>query len=204
MEIIHELMNPFPHLIVENMYNEEELELIWEELEFLNKPGKLKDPEGYGAAKTNGQYITNSKALELDDIYKNRNISNILTVNRKLFNYCEVYSNLSPYHSKFSHSNFDITKIRYYSDDEYYDPHMDTVYDTIACTYFYKEPKKFFGGDLFFPQFNYTVECKNNLCVIFPSYFMHEVKKIKIPNSDYDYGFGRYCMTQFTNVIEKK
>lgn len=204
MEIIHELMNPFPHLIVENMYNEEELKLIWEELEFLNKPGKLKDPENFRAAPDpNGGYKTKSKALILDDVYIDRNISNILNINRKLFNYSQIYSNLSPYHSKFNFCNYDITKIRYYSDGEYYDPHMDVNFDTIACTYFYKEPKKFFGGDLFFPQFNYNVECKNNLCIIFPSYFMHEVKQIKILNSDYNYGFGRYCMSQFTNVIEK-
>ena len=32
---------PFPHIIVKNFYNEEELELIWEELNFYTKPGKL-------------------------------------------------------------------------------------------------------------------------------------------------------------------
>lgn len=204
MEIVHELMDPFPHLIVENMYNEEELKLIWEELEFLNKPGKLKGPEGYVAAQNlNGEYKTKSKALTLDTAYADRSISNILKVNRKLFNYGEVYSNLSPYHLKFSNSNFDITKIRYYIDGESYDPHDDINFDTIACTYFYKKPKKFFGGDLFFPQYNYTVECKNNLCIIFPSYFIHEVKQIKIPNEDYNLGFGRYCMTQFTDIVLK-
>ena len=202
MEIVHELMDPFPHLIVENMYNEEELKLIWEELEFLNKPSKLKEPEEYKAAPdSNGGYKTKSKALILDDVYFDRSISNILTVNRKLFNYCEVYSNLSPYHSRFRVSNYDNTKIRYYSDGEYYDPHMDIKFDTIACTYFYKEPKKFVGGDLFFPQFNYTVECKNNLCIIFPAYFIHEVKQLQMPNEDYNLRFGRYCMTQFTDVI---
>ena len=40
--------NPFPHLIVDNFYNEEELELIWEELKFYTKPGKLLDVKDYG------------------------------------------------------------------------------------------------------------------------------------------------------------
>lgn len=204
MEIVHELLDPFPHLIVENMYDQEELKLIWEELGFLNKPGKLKDPEKYGAAQNlNGEYATKSKALTLDDVYADRSVSNILTVNRKLFNYTEVYSNLSPYHVRFKNSNHDTTKIRYYTDGEYYNAHTDESFDTLACTYFYKEPKKFVGGDLFFPQFNYTVECKNNLCIIFPSYFMHEVKQIKILDSDYIDGFGRYCMSQFTDVVPK-
>ena len=29
---------PFPHIIVKNFYNKEELELIWEELNFYTKP----------------------------------------------------------------------------------------------------------------------------------------------------------------------
>ena len=37
--------NPFPLMVVENFYNEEELGLIWEELNFYTKPGKLLDAE---------------------------------------------------------------------------------------------------------------------------------------------------------------
>ena len=33
--------DPFPHLIIRNFYNEEELKLIWEELNFLTKPGNF-------------------------------------------------------------------------------------------------------------------------------------------------------------------
>ena len=32
---------PFPHMIIENFYNESELDLIWEELNFYTKPGKF-------------------------------------------------------------------------------------------------------------------------------------------------------------------
>ena len=38
---------PFPHLIVEDFYNEKELELIWEELNFYTKPGKLLEAKDY-------------------------------------------------------------------------------------------------------------------------------------------------------------
>ena len=68
-------------MIIENFYNESELELVWEELNFLTKPGKLMDAKDYGGVIDG----TNAKALVLDDIYENRQISNILTVNRKLF-----------------------------------------------------------------------------------------------------------------------
>lgn len=199
------MQKPFPHLIVENMYNDEELKLIWEELEFLNKPNKFQNPENYGcAAEIVGdqkKYISNAKALNLDSVYSSRNFSNILTLNRKLFNYRYIYSNLDPNYVKFSCSNYDITKIRYYHNGEYYEPHKDIIYDTLACTYFHKYPQKFVGGELVFPQHNYQIECKNNLCVIFPAYFLHAVNLVSISNNDYYSGFGRYCMSQFTNAV---
>lgn len=207
MPIIQELTRPFPHLIIENMYNDEELKLIWEELEFLNKLEKFHKPERYGASyQINHEnvikYNTNSKALILEDIYSDKNISNILRINVKTFNYAQIYSNLSPYYLKFLLSNYSITKIRYYENGDYYLPHTDDKFDTLACTYFYKHPKKFTGGELFFPQFdNYQFHCKNNSCVIFPSYFMHGVKEVHIENIDYNSGFSRYCMSQFTNVV---
>mgnify|MGYP003307461536 CR=1 FL=1 len=37
------IQNPFPHLIFHNFYNDEELDLIWEELNFYTKPDKLLD-----------------------------------------------------------------------------------------------------------------------------------------------------------------
>jgi len=201
MEIIHELKLPFPHLIIENIYNNEELKSIWEELEFLNKNQKFKTPEDYASAYyiENGtkKYLTNSKALCLDSFYDNRQFSNILNLNRKIFKYSKIYFDLSPYHIKFFKSNYDITKIRYYHNGEYYSPHRDTAFDTLACTYFYKSPKKFIGGELFFPEFNYQIKCENNSCAIFPAYFMHEVKKISMSVEDCDTGFGRYCMSQF-------
>ena len=50
---------PFPHLIIENFYNPEELELIWEELNFYTKPGKLFEAKDYGGIpdKTNSHAI---------------------------------------------------------------------------------------------------------------------------------------------------
>ena len=74
---------PFPHLILENFYDENELELIWEELKFYTKPNKLLEAKDFGGVVGK----TNSHAIELDSVYlsKYRPLSNILTVNRKLF-----------------------------------------------------------------------------------------------------------------------
>ena len=74
---------PFPHLIFNNFYNEEELDLIWEELNFYTKPNKLFEAKDFGGVVDK----TNSHAISLDSVYskKYRPLSNILTVNRKLF-----------------------------------------------------------------------------------------------------------------------
>ena len=58
---------PFPHLIIRNFYNQEELDLIWEELKFYTKPGKLLSAKDYYGVVD----YTNAKALLLDEIYLN-------------------------------------------------------------------------------------------------------------------------------------
>ena len=195
--------NPFPLMVVENFYNEEELGLIWEELNFYTKPEKLLDAEGYGGIVDH----TNAKALLLDEIYTKqyRNVSNILTMNRKLFQ-CGVLDKFSEIHgccSIANQSNSDITKVRYYHDKEYYDPHTDKGFQFLAFSYFYKEPKKFTGGDLIFPKYDFKVPCENNTMVVFPGWVEHGVRKVSIENSDYFDGWGRYCISSFFSCRDR-
>ena len=64
-QVVHKLAEPFPHLIVENMYNQEELDLIWEELKFLTKPQKfMQNDIGTGIDST-GLSKSESKSLDL-------------------------------------------------------------------------------------------------------------------------------------------
>ena len=187
---------PFPLMIIENFYNESELELVWEELNFLTKPGKLMDAEDYGGIIEN----TNAKALILDDIYENaREISNILTVNRKLFNsgVLDNFAEIHPCCKIAPKSNWDVTKVRYYHDGEFYDPHTDRDFQFLAFSYFYKEPKKFSGGDLIFPEYDFKISCDNNSMVIFPGWVEHGVRKVTIKDSEYYEGNGRYSITSF-------
>ncbi len=165
---------PFPHLIFNNFYNEEELDLIWEELNF---------------------------AINLDYVYptKYRNLSNILVVNRKLFDkdILNAFSNIHECCEGCLIANTDITKVRYYHDKEYYKPHTDLAYQFLAFSYFYKEPKKYSGGELFFPKHDYEYSCENNSMIIFPGWVEHGVKEVSIDNSDYYDGYGRYCISNF-------
>tara|TARA_B100001093_G_C26850565_1_gene1024912 strand:+ start:2175 stop:2825 length:651 start_codon:yes stop_codon:yes gene_type:complete len=203
---------PFPLMVVNNFYNQQELDLIWKELDFYTAPNKLVVAENYGGVVG----YTNAKALILDDLYRNyesdekgvdyRNISNILTVNRKLFE-CGVLDTFASIHGCVSianKTNHDITKVRYYHDGQYYDPHTDKSTMFLAFSYFYKEPKKFVGGDLEFPKYDFKLPCTNNSIVIFPGWVEHGVRKVKIKNSDYYDGWGRYAITSFFSCRDKK
>jgi hypothetical protein len=89
--------------------------------------------------------------------------------------------------------------MRYYENDSDYLPHRDDSNYT-AITFFYKEPKSFEGGELFFPEFDYTFECKNNHVILFPGYVLHGVKKIQMKNNTFCSGMGRYSMAQFLKL----
>lgn len=204
--------DPFPMMIVYNFYNEAELNLIWKELDFYTAPNKLLDAKKYGGVVDR----TNAKALLLDDIYLDktnekektnfRNISNILTMNRKIFN-CGVLDTFSEIHDCVglaNQANWDITKVRYYHNDEYYDPHTDSPFQFLAFSYFYKEPKKFKGGDLQFPKYKMNLPCENNSLIIFPGWVEHGVRRVKIEDSDYYDGYGRYAITSFFGIKESK
>ena len=193
---------PFPLMVIQNFYNQSELNLIWKELDFYTAPNKLFEAKEYGGVVDR----TNAKAILLDELYKGsenkknfRNISNILTVNRKLFD-CGVLDKFSQIHeccTLATESNHDVTKVRYYHNNEYYDPHTDKSVMFLAFSYFFKEPKKFTGGDLIFPKYDFKVPCDNNTMVIFPGWVEHGVRKVTIKDSDYFDGWGRYCISSF-------
>ena len=195
---------PFPHLIVEDFYNDTELELIWEELDFYRKDGKLFDAKDYGGIVDK----TNSKAIQLDHLYAGdyRKISNILTVNRKVFdgNILDTFSDIHDCCDIARWCNHDITKVRYYHDGDFYEPHTDRCMQFLGFSYFYREPKKFQGGHLIFPKYNYEIECKNNSIIYMPGWVEHGVSEVQISNSDYLEGYGRYAITSFFGNIEKR
>tara|TARA_A100000172_G_C2997573_1_gene95149 strand:- start:44 stop:715 length:672 start_codon:yes stop_codon:yes gene_type:complete len=194
---------PFPHLILENFYDENELELIWEELKFYTKPNKLFGVKDYDGAVG----YTNAQAIPLDSVYLNyeeekinfRSLSNILTVSRKIFTneILKIYTEIDHCCNVAMRTNRDVTKVRYYHDGEYYKPHVDAMFHTLAFSYFHKEPKSFSGGELYFPYYNYEFPCHNNTIIIFPAWVEHGVREVEIKNSDYYDGLGRYAITSF-------
>ena len=202
--IIHQIRNPFPFLQIENLYDEDELKLIWQELDFLNYPNKLKIPEKTGTALNEENLpLKKNKGLFLDTIYSERELSNILTVNRRLFDsqILNIFSELSFGYQSIKHTNDDSTLISYYENADYYKPHEDTAMYT-AVTWFFKEPKAFIGGDFYFSDYNVKIEVQNNMMVLFPSFVKHSVDEIILKDKSLS-GYGRYAMTQFVYIASQ-
>jgi hypothetical protein len=197
------ITDPVPHIIMRNFYNKEELNLIWKEFDFLTSPFKMKNAKDTGGAidPISVTSVPVHYGISLDEIYQgDRNISDILRLNRKLFKeeltnaYCQVH----PFFKQFKDIiNSDATKIKYYENDQDYKCHMDTSRFT-AITYFYKEPIAFSGGDLCFNEYNYTIPIENNMVVIFVSCTLHSSTPITMKEKFKRLsGMGKYSIVQF-------
>jgi hypothetical protein len=193
------LDSPFPHVIINDCYSQEELEDIKLELKFLSKPNKLM----VSGIMHGGCGGTTHKAILLEETYSNRKISDILTIFDKKYSKELVDQIVEKFPSfiKLKFINSKITKLRYYFDGEKYSAHTDTSRDFIALSFFHSNPKKFTGGEIHFTDYDYTVECSDNTYILFPFYIKHEVFEVKISNDEYYNGNGRYCVSQFLDVI---
>jgi hypothetical protein len=191
-------------LVIDDFYTNEEQIDIWKELDFLTYDRKLMPPEETGTAHdlNTGEALKQNSAIFLDGIYVRRELSNILTLNRKLFSpaVTENFDGMDNCFKYIHHTNYDATLISYYEEKDYYKAHTDTS----ILTYLYwchKEPKKFEGGDLILPELDAGIEYKNNRLVIFPSWRLHEVTPIKMIEQVEPYsGYGRYCITNFVYI----
>jgi len=183
------------YAIIEDFYSPEEQTAIWEELNGLLNNNALLDPSNTGSAvDINKNLIKNNKALWLDAHYTSRQDSKILQINRKIFDkeFAEDLVSHNPLFRYLQSCNYDSTMISYYETGHYYKSHVDLAVFTVL-TYFFKEPKKFTGGDFKLVDFDITITPKNNMVVIIPSCYLHKVTDVTIEEQ----GYGRFCMSQF-------
>jgi len=198
---------PFPHAIIEDFYNEEELKLIWKELDYLTSPNKMiLSGDNLGSSKDNISQIvkSNNYGIILDTFFSQKAYSDILVITDKIFNQSLLnqIALLHPLMGHVGHLNDSTTKLKYYEDAEEYRGHTDTARFTML-NYFFKEPKQFTGGNLYFKDFDYTIEIKNNMVVFFCGAINHASTKL-ISNDFYDKfsGYGKYCVTKFLGIKE--
>jgi len=190
---------PFHYILFEDFYEEQELSEILDELAYINRPGILLPPEQTEGAMANGVMQKANSGVFLDHLYAgNRGLSFILKNNRKIFS-PEVLNHPELWYFKHLSAQKDFTLISYYGEGDYYNPHIDPTAAT-ALTWFFEKPKKFTGGDLFFPDYDLYVECKTNCGILFPGQIRHGVTPVCMTNSSENQKSGRYAMSQFLHV----
>ena len=189
---------PFFHTIIYDFYNDREEQGIWQELEFLNQPGKFLNKHFTG----DGLASNNKLGLHLDKVYppEYRHLSNMLTADRKIF---EIRDQLleNPFAKYLEICDQDFSFISYYPDKSYYKAHFDR-FTLSGITTLWKQPQKFTGGDLRFPKHDYIPDMRHNTFILFPSYELHEVRPIHIDKEWQEKGFSRYTLNQFMMIRE--
>ena len=197
---ITKVFEPFEHVIVDNMYTEDELALIWREIYFLKN--KFEDSSKTGSARDeNGRDKKENTALFIDNVYSNRKFSDILNVNKKAFcrDLIEAIASMHPAYDIVRICNLDHTIINYYGDGCYYKTHYDETIFTFI-TFLMQGSCGYTGGDFLFPDYDYLVPQRNNRVIVFPGCIRHQVTEVKLhtPVSE-----GRFSMAQFLNIREK-
>ena len=195
--------DPFPHVIINNFYSEQELSRIFRELEFLTSAKKLDPPKRTGTSKEeNGDISKNNFGLFLEDVYMphQRKVSDILTLTKKVFcgEVCDLLDECHWFYKFIGHSTKDTTLVSYYENGGYYKPHIDTATITVL-THFFKEPQQFTGGELVFNDYDYSLPTVNNRAIFFPSIMKHSVNEIKLEGEPMS-GLGRYTISQFFHI----
>ena len=188
---------PFEYIIIDNTYTDEELKLIFLELDFWAVSGNLMGPEHTGTAKwENGEPKKQNKGVFLDGVYAERSYSNVLKFNRKIYGI--QLDKPSTILNQLKESNHDTTLVSYYENEAHYKSHKDYSVLT-AMTYLYKQPKAFEGGDLVLTEYGYAFEPWFNRTYIFPSVVEHEVTPVIMKPEDCGKGLGRYSISAFIN-----
>jgi hypothetical protein len=201
---------PVPHITIENFYSNEQLSDIWKELDFLTNQNTLMNPSETGSFRIGSDgnpYHMNDKrnsGVFLDEFFaRYRQSSHILTHSRKIFEvpFLEWAASQHFIFKYLLRSRKDSMLLSYYQDSDYYAPHEDVAVIS-ACTWIFREPKKFNGGDFNFSDFEHKIQIKNNMTVIFPSIIQHSVDTISMKDhSDTPFsGNGRYVLSHFINI----
>lgn len=194
-----EIDGKYPFLIIDNWYDKEEENLIWNELNFLTNDRVLERAENTVTAVDElGKSKSSSFRIYLEEVYNNRNYSNILNFLNKHQNikFHKIVEKTMPMGRSFKDTSHSTSLISYYEENDFYEEHYDVFLFT-CLIWFHKEPKKYTGGDLYFSEADKTVLSKHNRMCFFPSYYLHKVlplKWLEVPNKK---GFGRYTITHF-------
>jgi len=193
--------NPtFPFLVIDNWYTPDEEKAVWSELDLYSHiaPTRSEDTNGIARDENNSALAKSFRWYQYD--YYNDEYFHQFPIENSLYKVRtqEFHDQLmfaEPYYRSLAASNSNTGLISYYEEGDEYKPHFD-AYAWTHLVWFYKEPKKFIGGDFTINEANITIECKHNRAIFFPSCFLHSVDKVKMIEK-MPFGHGRWTITHF-------
>ena len=189
------------YLIIENLYSNLELKLIWNEIKhidyvldhvFDDKAKEEHRKSHNGMTDDCSSPLMSGFGISLDAFYVQRKFSAILKFNRKLMGkeIGEHFKNINSENSGYELVNTDFTLLNKYRKGEQYKKHRDSS-SFSAVTFLSKTDLN--GGGLEFCDYDVRVPFKNNSCVIFPSRTYHQTEEIKS-------NIERYSISQFMTI----
>jgi len=194
-------MDKVPYLLKRDVFSDEQLRLIFDELQFLNNSYLMQPPENTASARDHGNLIKNNKGVFLRNVYCREDASSIIRLLKdKLEQWVHEYSEVHITNLPTAGTNELWFLVSYYENADYYKPHEDATFAT-ALFWFNKEPQKFTGGDLTFNNTDEFIEYKNNSMIIFPGWARHSVSPVLFEGGgDRE---GRYCVTVGMHIVPK-
>ena len=192
-----------------DLFGEKELELVWEELNFLC----YKHKDHINEYDKNSINVRDSGLVKRWEFFLNH----IYTCPEKFSNIPRAYSGSFLNHGKnlidiikeHSHWMFqdtiyhDVTTLlNYYEGGDFYAPHVDMGHTTMLH-WLYKEPKSFNGGNLVFPKYKKMIPLESNKSIIFPACIPHGVIPIEMEEEDLDKKMGRWCISNFISTYKE-
>jgi hypothetical protein len=191
------LLEPFPHFIVNDLFDEVEQKFIWDELMFLSN--RMNPPEmTYTSMDSMRRLRKRGSGVFLNEFYTKPENSTIALCAGRAFStpilnsvvdtdnlVLKWFKNITSKNSLY---------VQMYKNGDYYDSHDDACFFT-SVTLFHKTPKQYSGGDLGFSDYDYVPELNHNSMICFPSCVYHSVSEVKLKNNENEN--ARFTLTQF-------
>lgn len=193
-------------LVIREVFDEDQLSQIWQELRFLHSRNVFLKPEQTEpATNSDGSSKKANKSVFLDYLYAgNRDLSAVMSLAEKVILSKEVkdeYAQNGVINGLLRHGNQHSTLLNYYEQNDHYDFHHDeSAFSTL--TYFFEEPQQFEGGQLQFRLDDdvVSVPVENNMTIIFPSCIQHAVVPVKMQDTAIGETPGRFSLAQFVAI----
>ena len=188
---------PIPYLLVKNYFDDKDIELMLKELRFLTPKMTYSPPKDMpDGTKQNNQ-------INLDNLYEDRETSNIMNVMNKIYDdskLIQTLNDMSWFYKVWGYTNTDATFVAYYENTDYYKAHRDIAIISIMY-WLWEEPKSFTGGNVHLTDYDIEIPLERNQLMIMPSSLYHAVDPIKmIGNNKKLSGMGRYCIIRFLKM----